>query len=142
MKLKKYSSKTRRQRNWRRCHLGRLSCFPSLDRRSPSLLRSIWSLHYWSLHFLLNRQWFRINQVINPEPRTFEGVKGYIANNGANITPGFYRNYHYISDNTNNNVHIHQVRSRANPPIGSLQKLKNGRSSSSLLDVTCWMFSK
>jgi len=71
--------------------------------------------HYftWSLHFLLNRQWFRINQVINPEPRTFEGVKGYIANNGANITPGFYRNYHYISDNTNNNVHIHQVRSRA-----------------------------
>ena len=67
--------------------------------------------HYftWSLHFLLNRQWFRINQVINPEPRTFEGVKGYIANNGANITPGFYRNYHYNTDNTNDNVHIHQV---------------------------------
>ena len=51
--------------------------------------------------------------MINPEPRTFEGVKGYIANNGANITPGFYRNYHYISDNTNNNGHIHQVNSKA-----------------------------
>ena len=81
--------------------------------------------------FLLNRQWFRINQVINPEPRTFEGVKGYIANNGANITPGFYRNYHYNTDNTNDNVHIHQVWPKADmysaaefPPIGSLQKLK------------------
>ena len=67
----------------------------------------------WQLHFWLSRKWFQINQVINPEPRTFEGVKGYIANNGANITPGFYRNYHYIADNTNNNVHIHQVNSKA-----------------------------
>ena len=47
--------------------------------------------------------------MVNPEPRTFQGVKGYIANNGANITPGFYRNYNYITDNTSTNIHIHQV---------------------------------
>ena len=71
--------------------------------------------------------------MINPEPRAFDGVKGYIANNGANITPGFYRNYHYNTDNTNDNVYIHQVRPKADMYSGSLFlmvaciNLKNGQ---------------
>ena len=55
------------------------------------------------------RKRLKIIPVVNPEPRRFEGVKGYIANNGANITPGFYRNYNFITDNMNTNLHIHQV---------------------------------